>query len=295
MLVFTTSWQIDASGRRLDGSPSGGNISRSQLTLEALCLNNVMGDAVSTTLIRRKPLELVGGFDPAIQYGEDWDLWLRLRCQGNFISMDVPLACRRQHGGSQWHSPRPETVDRRLTDHKRMLEKIFENWPGNIPAGLPERAAARAYGMAGYLDYIIGRVSLGKQRLELAIQLDPDYQSDLQKLPEQLKHQFLFSSSDLSAKTTTHMAVRAFEHWPHELELSDRWIARTLRDIFVHFLYTSYKVQDFSTTRYCLAKAIRYDPSLLRNRGIWSIGLEAFLGTRMASQLRRLAGHNRTK
>jgi len=295
VLMFTGSLQIDARGRRLDVPPSCIDIVESQLTLESLCLYNVIGTP-STVMIRRELLEHVGKFDQAIRYGEDWDLWLRLRCQGKFSAINEPLTYFRVHSGSQWHNPRPETIDQRLADHQRMLERVFKIWPGNVPAGLPERAAARAYGMAGYLDYLIGRVSLGKQRLELAFQLDPDYKSDLQRLPEQLKYYFMISYSTLSAnrspKTALEIAVRAFKQWPDELELSDRWITQTLRDIFVHFLYTSYKAHDFSTTRYCLTRAIRYDRSLLRNRGVWSIGLAVFLGTRMADWLKRSAGHD---
>jgi len=298
VLVFTASWKIDATGRRLESLPVCSNVDESQLTLESLCLKNAMGYAVSTVLIRRHTLELVGRFDPTIRYGEDWDLWLKLRRQGEFISLNEPLACYRQHGGSQWHNPSPETIDQRLVDHQRMLEKVFKNWPDDVPAGLPEHAAARAYGIAGYLDYVIGRVSSGKQRLKLAIQLDPVYRSDLQELPAQLKYHFQFVNSDpltnMALKKRLNLAVGAFENLPEELGLPGKFMSQTLRDLFVHFLFTSYKAHDFSTTRYCLVKAVSCDLSLLRNRGVWSISLEVFLGTRTANLMRRLVRYNRT-
>jgi len=290
VLIFSASWQIDASGQRLDDAPSFIDVMNDQLSLESLCLNNVMGNAGSTAVIRKKPLEGMEKFDPTIRYGEDWDLWLRLRCHGVFGSLNEPLAFIRQHGGSQWHNPRPETIDQRLTDHKRMLEKIFTNWPGEIPEGLPERALARAYGIAGYLDYSIGRVSLGKDRFKHALELDPDYRSELKKYSEQLRHQFLYSNSEISAygssKTTLKLAIMAFDNWPDELEFSRQWRTQLYRDIFLHFFYVSYNEHDFSTTRYCLINTIRYDPFLLSNKGIWSIGLEAILGTRIVKKLR---------
>lgn len=296
VLVFTASWKIDATGQRLESLPLCSNVDESQLTLESLCLKNAMGSAVSTVLIRRNTLELVGRFDPTIRYGEDWDLWLKLRRQGAFISLNEPLACYRQHAGSQWHYPSPETIDQRLVDHQRTLEKVFKNWPGDVPAGLPERAAARAYALAGYLDYVIGRVSLGKQRLKQSIQLDLDYRSDLQELPEKLKYQYLTVNSDpatrISPQESIDLAIRAFENWPEELDLSHKWITQALRDIVVHFLFTSYKMRNYAVTRYCLVKAIRYDPSLLSNRGVWSIGLETFLGRSMATMMRRLVSRN---
>jgi hypothetical protein len=291
VLVFTASWRIDEKGQRLEDEPSFGNVHQNDPTLEALCLQNVMGNAGSTAMICRKQIERVGGFDQALQYGEDWDLWLRLRQQGKFAFIDEPLACIRQHGGSQWHTPQPETIDQRLADHKQMLENIFATWPGDVPYSLQERALARAYSMAAFLDYFIGRTALGQQRLSRAIELDPDYRSELQHLPMKLRNQFLHLNTGLithrPVQTIIADAAQAFEYWPRELPLSDCLKSQLLKDICAHHLFESYKARDFPATRYCLANAILHDPSLLRNRGVWSIGLEVFLGSRVARWLRR--------
>ena len=38
-------------------------------------------------LIRRPALDRAGGFDPALRYGEDWELWTRLAYQGPFVAV----------------------------------------------------------------------------------------------------------------------------------------------------------------------------------------------------------------
>lgn len=56
----------------------------------------------SSVLIRRSTFLSVGGFDPAIRFCEDWDLWLRLLHRGvRFAACAQPLLLYRQHEGNQ--------------------------------------------------------------------------------------------------------------------------------------------------------------------------------------------------
>lgn len=45
----------------------------------------------STALVRRAPLEAVGGFDPELPRLQDWDLWLRLARDSRFVRVDEAL------------------------------------------------------------------------------------------------------------------------------------------------------------------------------------------------------------
>jgi glycosyltransferase involved in cell wall biosynthesis len=51
----------------------------------------------SATTIRRSAWEQFGGFDPAQSYGEDWELWLRLAQQTQFVKLQWPPVLYRQH------------------------------------------------------------------------------------------------------------------------------------------------------------------------------------------------------
>ncbi|MCC9309791.1 glycosyltransferase [Kitasatospora sp. RB6PN24] len=53
----------------------------------------------STVLVRAEVLGRVGGFDPALDGAEDWDLWLRCARHGTVIKLDAPLAVYRDEPG----------------------------------------------------------------------------------------------------------------------------------------------------------------------------------------------------
>lgn len=49
----------------------------------------------STVLVRAEVLDTCGGFDPALDGAEDWDLWLRCARRGTVVKLDVPLVVYR--------------------------------------------------------------------------------------------------------------------------------------------------------------------------------------------------------
>ena len=58
-------------------------------------------------LIRHEALELAGGFDPALRYGEDWELWVRLALTGEFAASRHPrpvLYVRQRSDGTYAHA-----------------------------------------------------------------------------------------------------------------------------------------------------------------------------------------------
>jgi hypothetical protein len=83
--------------------------------------------------------------------------------------------------------------------------------------------------------------------------------------------------------------MQMFEEWPKRLALSDVQRSKILGKLYSNFMFNGYHAGDMQRVRYCLPRSIRYDASLLRNPGVWSIGLEAFLGYHIASWLRVLA------
>lgn len=52
---------------------------------------------VPTTLVRKRCVEAVGGFDPSLRTSQDYDLWLRMSHRWPFHYMDEPLAKYRVH------------------------------------------------------------------------------------------------------------------------------------------------------------------------------------------------------
>ena len=71
---------------------------------EALLLNNFLGNG-SNPLIRAAALRQVGGFDPAILAGQDWDMWLTLATHYGFVVVPrVQVFYRKVSNSTSWSS-----------------------------------------------------------------------------------------------------------------------------------------------------------------------------------------------
>jgi glycosyltransferase involved in cell wall biosynthesis len=74
----------------------------------------------STVLVRRAVLEENGGFCPALDGAEDWDLWLRCAKAGPVVKLDVPLVVYRDEpGGYSKDLPRLYTRMLAMLDRER--------------------------------------------------------------------------------------------------------------------------------------------------------------------------------
>lgn len=76
-------------------------ISRSQgegAALEDLLTRGNVVATPSTVICERSLFDLAGGFDPALSQCADWDMWVRLAAQTEFLYVDESLVTYRQHG-----------------------------------------------------------------------------------------------------------------------------------------------------------------------------------------------------
>lgn len=288
VLVFSPAWSIGSNGQHLPNSKVGAITHEDDLTLESLCLTNRMGGAPSTALIRRSALERVDGFDPTLQFSEDWDLWIRLRQLGSFIAIDEPLAVSRRNPTSKWHSINSEVEDSRLASHLRILAKAFGNWPGTVPVRLRTRAMARQYGLMAFRDYFGGRPRSGQWKYDRAARLDSQHWIDDIDFPEKLISEFITPNyiSERSTCEALSAAADAFIYPPSCLALSKMQTNSALSQLYRHFLFESFDNSDLAGARYCWRHAVWHDPGLLLNLGVWSIAIEAYLGRRSAEWLR---------
>jgi len=69
-----------------------------KITLNKLYYGNVLGGA-SMCLCLRNTLLAIGGFDTQLKSGQDWDLWVRLRAQGEVVICSKPLVRYVDHKG----------------------------------------------------------------------------------------------------------------------------------------------------------------------------------------------------
>jgi peptidoglycan/xylan/chitin deacetylase (PgdA/CDA1 family)/GT2 family glycosyltransferase len=91
--------------------------------------------AIHACVVRRALVEAVGGFDPSLRIGEDWDLWRRLALAGaRFGTVREVLAHYRMRPGSASHNS-----ELFLVDSLRVLERGFAADP-RVPNPLPAYA-----------------------------------------------------------------------------------------------------------------------------------------------------------
>jgi len=90
----------------------------------------------SSVMFRKKVVELLGGFDPTIGYGEDFDLWSKIVARYNVANLPEPLILYRDQGGSKTSTLIKLSFEENYNIIKRNLLRI---WP-NIPQ--PDRAAS---------------------------------------------------------------------------------------------------------------------------------------------------------
>ncbi|MGF1723948.1 glycosyltransferase family 2 protein [Photobacterium nomapromontoriensis] len=116
--------------------------------LELILQKNIIG--TSTVMIKADVLQRIGGFNTELQYGEDWDLWLRI-CE----SHDIGLLNATQAGYLMRQSSLTQTESLRLRN-LRCIEFILaryqrerQHW--NLPYSTLIKARARI--LEGYADY----------------------------------------------------------------------------------------------------------------------------------------------
>ena len=105
--------------------------------LEALLTSGNIVGTPSTVICERELLDEAGGFDPALSYGADWDLWLRLAVLTEFCYVDEPLVFYRQHGANMSLSAPLVESDSLLVLEKGFgMEKLSESLRGKKRAAL---------------------------------------------------------------------------------------------------------------------------------------------------------------
>ncbi|MDP3675563.1 MAG: glycosyltransferase family 2 protein [Novosphingobium sp.] len=72
---------------------------------------------IQAALFRRSLFEREGGFDPAIQLLEDWDLWIRYSACADFLAIDAVT--------SLFRSPRePSLIEARVREHRPWMDVL---------------------------------------------------------------------------------------------------------------------------------------------------------------------------
>lgn len=83
----------------------------------------------STVVASKALIEQVGGFDPSLRKGQDYDLWLKLAHAAQWRVVPESLALYRMHAESITHTVKPENFEYRI------LNGAYERWGLRNPDG----------------------------------------------------------------------------------------------------------------------------------------------------------------
>lgn len=120
-------WLPDKTGaypdpQRLLGDQSGSELEQSlsgwayhQMLLESHVLT-------SSALLRRDDALAIGQWDTSLEYGEDWDYWLRASRITQFATLKAPLVAYRQNPHQGSRKPRTENWS------EKVLQKAIDQW-----------------------------------------------------------------------------------------------------------------------------------------------------------------------
>lgn len=166
-LIYTGVRYIDAAGQAL---PQRGWAQYEGDLLPRLLLGNVIHPVQA--LVRRAPVQEVGGFDETLTSAEDWDLWLRLSRRGmQWGFVDRALAEYRVRTDAMHENP-----ERMGENRLRVLDKAFADPP--LPSGLVTsrpRAYHNAHLVAACEHLRAGNRAAGNAHFRTAVELRPAF------------------------------------------------------------------------------------------------------------------------
>jgi glycosyltransferase involved in cell wall biosynthesis len=263
--VFGRSWLIDQDGRRLrPGARSRGDRATSFDKSDFYFSNPVGGP--SRTLLRKAVLDRVGGFDPAIGFGEDRDLWLRIARETRLLAHADIVACIRRHPGRQAQHLDPETNSRRLADHARMLEKAFTM--DNPPEEIRRAALAVLYAKAAIWEEAIGNHEGAARNLQRAREYQARFVVDPQGLGQLITRHVtgVAYTGGVPNFEGAQQALRSIlGRWRALSEVDARFESAVSAQAYAAFSSIASQAHDFERARRYAFRAIRCDRRWLRD------------------------------
>ncbi len=231
---------------------------------------------VSATMVRRGWLEKAGLFDETMRYVEDWDLWLRLSFLGCPMEwLPRPVTLYRIHGQNM--AKHAALMKQGML---RMFDKFFSipNLPAEI-LNLRDQAYAHAYLNGAARAFAAGDSIEGKNSLENALRINPTL--EIGNPPQALSSLASFANSPqcLQPERFLQSLIQGLP------ERALHWNPRYIRAIF-HATAAFEKMRQGNKKQVPVHafKAIWFDPTWLKIRGLIVITVKSLIPTSLSSK-----------
>jgi glycosyltransferase involved in cell wall biosynthesis len=225
---------------------------------------------VGSMLVTARWQSRAGLFDESLRSYEDWDMWLRLARLGcPMVYVDQPVSKYR------FHREQMTRIGRQMTQATfSVLDKVFtdpdlpESWQAMHDTAYSNanlRAMAQAYQAQDYPH--------AQQYLLEAIRLDPTL---LENNAERLAHRLNGLANAPKNKDPLAFLENIYHHLPEGLEPLRARTSRDLSQSAVDLAFQAYRQRDYATARRTIQRALQYQPSWIRNRGVLSVWFKAY-------------------
>ncbi len=272
-MVHTAHIIVDSLGRhypptKRDPAPSW----------EDLLVSNHV--CASSAVMRKQCLDKVGHFDENLVYS-DWDMWIRIGARQRIGYIPTPLTYYRIHGANISVRSRPEF---RLQNSLAVIQSTFENSASRY-THLRDQALAAAYMPAAMDFFAIQDSAQGLKCLNQAAEL---LHMPLRKLAREELITIAVTYTVLSLRTAGCSFLDRLQFLRTVFTCIDpRVLRRAEAEMHITEMFLCRHEGDRDKIRQHFMAGVAASPTWLRNRGVLSVGIEAFVGGRIAAFLRR--------
>lgn len=241
----------------------------------------------STVMFRRSLLNEVGLFDDTHIHGEDWELWVRLGAKGPFAYISKPLAEYRVYG---WQKVlKAESSQAWVQDQFRTVERASSLWQGDAAelAQLRARSTETIYRRAALASYQLGHGAQGRDYLEKALAADPELNNKERLLELAVDRAKAIENDTGVYDEAVNFIETLFANLPVLMAHLKHNGKEAIAWLYLGGAFEKAQEDDAAAVRRLLSKAVTQSPVVLRNRGVISLAVEAWLGKSVANLLRR--------
>jgi glycosyltransferase involved in cell wall biosynthesis len=275
-LVCCSVMQIDENGEFQRNRPIGRHPHLKEYDLEAFFYSQIVYASPSNALLKRDCFEMVGGYDPDLEYGEDWDLIIRLRARWNFGYINKPLLFYRSRSIFEQDLPEACEIDFFLEQNLMVLRKSYNLLSDTAVERVKPRMESMLYQRAAFWCFCRDAWEKGSEYLTHAASLRPHCVND-KRLASQIIALWgvygginKFGKNGKLVESHFHSTYlkRLIQIWPTDL-LSQRTVQKSILGGFYHNLSSQLK-NTSGASRYAVT-AMFHEPHYFFTPGNWRL------------------------
>jgi GT2 family glycosyltransferase len=283
--VYCYAQLIDEQDRRRpELGLFGDDITRAPDATERMILGNAIPGM--TVLMRRTAVAQIAPHDETLVYA-DWDFWVRMAAHHAVAFLPHTRVLYRVHSYNTSVGSESETNLRRCLAVLLHLRRRAEEIGGALTR---PRTQALLDLQTAFYAYCVRDETQAQQRLAAAFATDPTLQQDAPYFVHWLKHCYRILVQIPERLTDLGFAQWTLAHLPAGLDerFAQAVAKRVAGRAFNHAAAKYQRAAAHWQERRKLLSSLWHDPRVWRERELFAMHVEAFVGSRVRKQLRRL-------